>query len=268
MARGENASPIGGEIYTPSLDGIVLSAEGVKDYLKNKNQETINQETDEALTANDTKVNAEVVRAMAREDSLQAQIDAIVSKDATVSLAATPSAIFVATPTSIVLTASTNTTASAIILKRAGTTIAQGSGKTLTHTDADVTIDAPGTLAYSSDFTISGLPRSTSKSVAVVYPISYGALAEYDESGLTQYATPTTAVARSYTVQLDSTRRKFYLRVPKQGVAQINSVVMGSGSEASPVSGNVIAALSDENYNVWASDDGFTGNGSQVFTVS
>lgn len=211
---------------------------------------------------------AEAARATGREDSLQAQIDAIVSKDATVSLATNPSAIFVAAPTSIALTASTNTTASAISIKRADTTIAQGSGNTLTHTDADVSVDAPGTLAYSADFTISGLPRSASKSVAVVYPIAYGAMSDYNAEQLTQYATPTTSVARTYTVQLDSTRRKFYLRVPKQGVAQVKSVVMGSGSEASPVSGGIVAELSDENYNVWASDDGFTGNGPQVFTVS
>lgn len=234
-------------------------------------REELQAETDRAQAAEQSLhdyTDAETTRATTKEADLQAQIDAIVSKDATVSLAANPSAIFVATPTSIALTASTNTTASAISIKRAGTTIAQGSGKTLTHTDADVTIDAPGTLAYSADFTISGLQRSASKSVAAVYPIAYGAMSDYDAEQLTQYATPTTSVARAYTVQLDSTRRKFYIRVPKQGVAQVKSVVMGSGSEASPVSGNIIAALSDENYNVWASDDGFTGNGPQVFTVS
>jgi hypothetical protein len=123
-------------------------------------------------------------------------------------------------------------------------------------------------VAYSADFTISGLHRSANKSVTAVYPIFYGAQEEFDAESLTQYATPTTAVARAYTVQLDSTRRKFYLRVPKQGVAQVRSVVMGSGSEASPVSGGIVAELGDENYNVWASDDGFTGDGPQVFTVS
>lgn len=212
--------------------------------------------------------DAETARATTREADLQAQIDAIVSKDATVSLAASPATIFVGTATNIALTATTNTDATDIIIKRGTDTLATGSGKTLSHTDPAVTLDAPGSVAYSADFTISGLHRSTNKSVTAVYPIFYGAQAEFDAESLAQYATPTTAVARAYTVQLDSTRRKFYLRVPKQGVAQVKSVVMGSGSEASPVSGGIVAELGDENYNVWASDDGFTGNGSQVFTVS
>lgn len=212
--------------------------------------------------------DAETTRATEKENNLQAQIDAIVSKDATVNLAASPTTIFVGTATDITLTAATNTDATDITIKRGEDTLATGSGKTLSHTDTAVTLDAPGSLAYSADFTISGLHRSTNKSVTAVYPIFYGAQADFDAESLTQYTTPTTAVARAYTVQLDSTRRKFYLRIPKQGVAQVKSVVMGSGSEASPVSGGIVAELGDENYNVWASDDGFTGNGPQVFTVS
>ena len=222
----------------------------------------------ESSKATREELQAENSRATTKEADLQAQIDAIVSKDATVNLTASPTTIFVGTATNIALTATTNTDATAINIKRGTTTLATGSGKTLSHTDAAVTLNAPGSVAYSADFTISGLHRSTNKSVTAVYPIFYGAQAEFDAESLTQYATPTTSVARAYTVQLDSTRRKFYLRVPKQGVAQVKSVVMGSGSEASPVSGGIVAALSDENYNVWASDDGFTGNGPQVFTVS
>lgn len=225
------------------------------------------QELD-AEKATRQELQAETARATEKENNLQAQIDAIVSKDATVNLTASPATIFVGTATDIALTATTNTDATAITIKRGEDTLATGSGKTLSHTDAAMTLDAPGSVAYSAEFTISGLHRSTNKSVTAVYPIFYGAQADFDAESLTQYTTPTTAVACAYTVQLDSTRRKFYLRVPKQGVAQVKSVVMGSGSEASPVSGNIIAALSDENYNVWASDDGFTGNGPQVFTVS
>jgi hypothetical protein len=227
------------------------------------------QELEEAK-ATRQELQAETARATEKENNLQAQIDAIVSKDATVSLAASPATIFVATATDIALTANTNTNtdATAITIKRGEDTLATGSGKTLSHTDPAVTLDAPGSVAYSADFTISGLHRSANKSVTAVYPIFYGAQADFDAASLAQYATPTTAVARAYTVTLDNTRRKFYIRVPKHGVAQVKSVVMGSGSEASPVSGGIVAALSDENYNVWASDDGFTGDGPQVFTVS
>jgi len=225
------------------------------------------QELDETK-ATRQELQAETARATEKENNLQAQIDAIVSKDATVNLTASPATIFVGTATDISLTATTNTDATDITIKRGEDTLATGSGKTLSHTDTAVTLDAPGSVAYSADFTISGLHRSANKSVTAVYPIFYGAQADFDVASLAQYATPTTAVARAYTVQLDATRRKFYLRVPKQGVTQVKSVVMGSGSEASPVSGGIVAALGDENYNVWASDDGFTDNGPQVFTVS
>jgi len=221
----------------------------------------------EATKATREELQAETTRATTKEADLQAQIDAIVSKDATVNLTASPATIFVATATDIALTATTNTDATDITIKRGEDTLASGSGKTLSHTDPAVTLDAPGSVAYSADFTISGLHRSANKSVTAVYPIFYGAQEEFDAESLTQYTTPTIAVARAYTVTLDSTRRKFYLRVPKEGVAQVKSVVMGSGSEASPVGGGIVAALGDENYNVWASDDGFTGNGPQVFTV-
>ena len=227
----------------------------------------VEQELEE-VKATRHELQAETARATEKENNLQAQIDAIVSKDATVNLSASPATIFVGTATDVTLTATTNTDATSITIKRGKDTLATGSGKTLSHTDTAVTLDAPGSVAYSADFTISGLHRSTNKSVTAVYPIFYGAQEEFDAASLAQYATPTTAVARAYTVQLDGTRRKFYLRVPKQGVAQVKSVVMGSGSEASPVSGGIVASLSDENYNVWASDDGFTGNGPPVFTVS
>ena len=239
----------------------------MKDYYLNQTGPEVQERIDQVLT-NQDNIAAENQRAEGVEEQLQAQIDAIVSKDATVNLAASPATIFVGTATNIALTATTNTDATAIIIKRGTDTLATGSGKTLSHTDTAVTLDAPGSVAYSADFTISGLHRSANKSVTAVYPIFYGAQEDFNAESLTQYTTPTTAVARAYTVQLDDTRRKFYLRVPKQGVAQVKSVVMGSGSEASPVSGGIVTDLGDENYNVWASDDGFTGNGSQVFTVS
>ena len=49
-----------------------------------------------------------------------------------------------------------------------------------------------------------------------------------------------------------------------------NMVIGGhvAGAEGRHMGGGIVADLGDENYNVWASDDGFTGNGPQVFTVS
>lgn len=201
-------------------------------------------------------------------DDLQNQIDEIVGGSASVSLSASPATIFVGEEKTITLNATTNKTATSIDITGGNISgTIHGSGMSKNGTDV-ITPASPGTISYEAAFVISNKTREAERSVTAVYPIFYGAQAEYDAESLAQYATPTTAVARAYTVQLDSTRRKFYLRVPKQGVAQVKSVVMGSGSEASPVSGGIVQELSDESYNVWASDDGFTGNGPQVFTVS
>ena len=40
--KGGNAIEIPGELYAPTKNGVVVSAEGVKDYRQGKNQETIN----------------------------------------------------------------------------------------------------------------------------------------------------------------------------------------------------------------------------------
>ena len=72
--------------------------------------------------------DVEINRAQFVEASLQQQINDIVSGDATVSLTASPSAIFAGGMSNINLTATTNKTASEIVIKKDGMVIATGSG--------------------------------------------------------------------------------------------------------------------------------------------
>lgn len=49
MAKGRNLVKVPGELYSPTPGGVVTSADGVKDYRLNKNQEQINQELTESV---------------------------------------------------------------------------------------------------------------------------------------------------------------------------------------------------------------------------
>lgn len=123
---------------------------------------------------------AEAERAQGVEASLQQQINDIVSGDATVNLSASPSAIFAEVESTINLTATTNKNASLIEIKKDGATLPDGSGSGTSKSVSDtVTPTEVGTIAYVAEFTISGNPRTASRSVSVVLPIYYGVGVEY-----------------------------------------------------------------------------------------
>jgi len=123
-------------------------------------------------------VRPETERAMAAEADLQRQINDIVSGDAMVNLAASPTAIFAEEESTINLTATTNQNASAIVIKKGDTVIGEGSGTSKSASDT-VTPTEVGTISYVAEFTISGNQRTANRSVSVVLPIYYGVGAEY-----------------------------------------------------------------------------------------
>lgn len=122
--------------------------------------------------------DAENERAVGVENSLQQQINDIVSGDANVNLTASPTAIFAEDESTINLTATTNKNASAIVIKKGSTVIGEGSGTSKSATDT-VTPTEVGTIAYVAEFTISGNQRTANRSVSVVLPIYYGVGVEY-----------------------------------------------------------------------------------------
>ena len=182
---------------------------------------------DAAVTAYcDAEVAGEYARAFGVEQSLQQQINEIVGGDATVTLTASPTTIFVGQQYDIALTASTNKNATSIVIKKAGTQIASGSGSSLQKTDT-VTADATGNISYSAEFIISGVTRTANRNVTAVYPIYFGAgMEQADVLGVDACkATARTTPNGTYNVTVADSPQYIWFFVPA-GMPQIMSAKM------------------------------------------
>ena len=170
--------------------------------------------------------DAETQRAQGVENDLQEQINEIVGGDATVTLTASPTTIFVGQQYNISLTATTNKNATSIIIKKAGTQIASGSGTSLQKTDT-VTADATGSISYSAEFIISGVTRSASRNVTAVYPIYFGAgMEQADVLGVDACKAPVrTTPNGTYNVTVADSPKYIWFFVPA-GMPQITSAKM------------------------------------------
>lgn len=142
----------------------------------------------------------------------QAEINAILMGDAiNVSLSASPSPVFVGVQNIISLVASVNTAANSIIIKKGSTTIASGSGASLSGSDT-ITPTTAGNTTYTADFVIGSTSKSTSKSVVAVYPIRTGASASYTDG--TPLGTPKTSPAGTYNINVAQNGSYVWLNVP------------------------------------------------------
>ena len=141
----------------------------------------------------------------------QAQINAIVLGGAVdVSLAASPATVFVGTEIAIALTATSSTPADTITIKKGDTTLATGSGTTLSGSDSLTPVE--GNNGYTAQFVIGGLTKNTSKNVVGVYPIRIGTGAAYVEG--TALTTPKTSPAGTYNVAVANNGDYVYFNVP------------------------------------------------------
>lgn len=134
--------------------------------------------------------------------SLQSQIDEIVSGGAVLKLTSTKSAALVGETTTFNLTATTNTSASIIRIKLGDTIIASGSGLSLTASNVSLTPSTAGNTTYTAEFVISGVTKTTTTSVAGVYPVYVGAAATVDYSNIpsTWKQTARTSPAGTYNI--------------------------------------------------------------------
>lgn len=113
-------------------------------------------------------------------DNLQAQINAIVSEKATVSLVASISTFIVGKRT-FTLTASTNTNANNIVIKQGTTVIATGSGKNITQS-ITVTQEIADSIVYTAEFIFAGgNKRSTTVTVYFVNKLYIGSGTDYTD---------------------------------------------------------------------------------------
>lgn len=142
----------------------------------------------------------------------QAQINAILMGDAiNVSLSASPSPVFVGVQCTISLVASVNTAANSIIIKKGSTTIATGSGTSLSGSD-NITPSAAGNTTYSAEFIVGSTTKTASKSVTAVYPIRTGTGASYVEG--TPLSTPKTSPAGTYNINVAQNGSYIWFNVP------------------------------------------------------
>lgn len=153
----------------------------------------------------------------------QAQINQIViGGNITVNLSASPSPIFVGTQRTISLSATCSTSATTITIKKGSTVLASGSGTSLSASDT-ITPDSAGNTAYTAEFTIGSIHKTSSRNVTAVYPIRIGTGTEYVEG--TPLTTPKTSPAGTYNVTVANDGEYIFFNVPSS--MTINGATMG-----------------------------------------
>jgi len=147
-------------------------------------------------------------------DNLQAQIDAIVSEKATVSLTVSPNILIVGERT-FTLTASTNTTAESIVIKHGSELIIRGSGKTLSRS-ITVTQDTAADIPYTAEFTFAGgNKRTATATVYFVNKLYVGSGAAYTDVIGDSYAqSARRSPAGTYQVTVDNDAEYIFFVVP------------------------------------------------------
>lgn len=146
------------------------------------------------------------------DENLQGQINEIVNGDANVSLTASPTVVFAGENNTIALTATSDTLATAISIT--GGSLEEpitGTGTSATGEDV-INVAEARTITYHATFTIAGLPKTASKNVSVVYPVLFGAGADY--TAATAQATPRTSPAGTYNVTVGTAGTYVFFVVP------------------------------------------------------
>lgn len=156
--------------------------------------------------------------------NLQAQIDAIVSEKATVSLAASVN-VFIVGERTFTLTASTNTNAENITIKQGSTVIKTGSGKTLAQS---VTVNqaTAGNIVYTAEFTFAGgNKRTTTATVYFVNKVYVGSGAVYTDVTTDAHAVSARrSPAGTYNVTVEQNGQYVFFVIPR--TMNINSAKM------------------------------------------
>ena len=140
---------------------------------------------------------------MPTDESLQAQINEIVSEKATVALAATPSAVFADGESHAIVFRATSTPTDATVTF--GSDEEEPEIKTtengLATFDRNVSSDERKTLSFHADFEIAGVNKGRkTATVSLVWPIYYGHGMTYGEATLQASETPRATVGGTYAI--------------------------------------------------------------------
>lgn len=147
-------------------------------------------------------------------DNLQAQIDAIMSDKATVSLAVS-TGTFIVGERSFTLTATTNTNAESIIIKQGSNVIATGSGKNIAAT-ITVTQATAGNIGYIAEFTFAGgNEKTTNATVYFVNKIYVGSGDVYTDVATDAYTVSARrSPAGTYSVTVEQNGQYVFFVIP------------------------------------------------------
>ena len=164
---------------------------------------------------------AETLRAQQAESNLQDQIDAIVSKDTTVNLTVSPTAVFAdGTDKMVTFVATSSPTKATVVFDG-------GEPQEGTRLEFPVTVNSetPATITKTAQFTVQGVSKgSKSATVALVFPIYYGA-GQSAEVLDTEEMVAHSAIASPSFIQEITTEDDDYIffEVP-EGMANINKL--------------------------------------------
>lgn len=184
-------------------------------------------------------------------DNLQAQIDAIISDKATVSLAVSTGTFIVGERT-FTLTASTNINAENIVIKQGSNIIATGSGKTIAQS-ITVTQATAGSITYTAEFTFAGEnKRSTTATVYFVNKLYVGSGADYTDVIGDSYAqSARRSPAGTYNVTVAENAQYVFFVIP--ATMSINKATL-SGFDF-PLDAPVTETIDDVSYKVYRSSN-------------
>lgn len=144
-------------------------------------------------------------------DHLQEQIEEIIGGSSVVSLSATPAIVYAGESVSVTLTATSSPAASSIVLTGNGLEENLGSGTRQTYTH-NLTFQNAGSVTYKATFSVSGKTKEATRNVTAVFPIYYGAGADYNAA--TIKASARTSPAGTYTIAVGTKGHKVFFLVP------------------------------------------------------
>lgn len=184
-------------------------------------------------------------------DNLQAQIDAIVSDKATVSLAVSTGTFIVGERT-FTLTANASINAESIVIKQGDNLIATGSGKSIAQT-ITVTQSTAGSIVYTAEFTFAGEnKRSTTATVYFVNKLYVGSGAVYtDVTGDSYAQSARRSPAGTYNITVAENAQYVFFVIP--ATMSINKATL-SGFDF-PLDAPVTETIDDVSYKVYRSSN-------------
>jgi hypothetical protein len=215
MAQNYDLTNTGAEVQE-RLDQVPVTQQELATEVQNR------IDGDAAVTTHcEQYTDAETQRAQGVENDLQAQIDAIVSKDTTVSLSVSPTAVFAdGTDKEVVFVATSSPTKATVVFDG-------GEPQEGTRLEFPVTVNSatPTTVTKTAQFTVQGVSKgSKSATVSLVFPIYYGAGSSADVLDTEAMVAHAAIASPSFTQSITTEDNDYIFFEVPEGMADIHKV--------------------------------------------